>query len=277
MIDGRATFPGGAFGNMSGVGNGPSIGSGHRQDGDSDGDHDDANGNPSRPGTNKARKLEHAPEPRAPCFTASAAAAAPAGVGAAVSGSIASVATITSPATLETAGGAAGADGNAAGAAAGADAGLPQPRNPLVSNCDVLRHIKLFSSKKLDFLFFAGVSRQWRVAWDDAPGNDGGNGDDGAEEQGRNASSSKQTAVGAAVQSVSRLAWAKDCGCPWDTITSMRAASGGFLAVLQWARDHDCPVDEGACAAAAVDGHLEVLQWLRTVETPWNDKVRLSI
>lgn len=251
---------------MSGVDDGPSIGRGHRQDGDSDGNHDDTNGNPSRAG-NKVRKLEHALEVCAPGVIANIATAASAGVAAAI--------TATSPATLEAAGGPASAGSSAAGATVDSDAGLSQQRNPLAHNRDVLRHIKLFASRNSDFLFFAGVSRQWKAAWEDAPSNGGPNGDDDADGNGQNAPSTKQTTVGAALQSVSRLAWAKDCGCPWNKMTSMQAASGGNIIVLQWARDRGCPVDENVCAAAAVAGHLEVLQWLRTVECPWDEQVRV--
>ena len=47
------------------------------------------------------------------------------------------------------------------------------------------------------------------------------------------------------VGSVSRLAWAKERGCPWDARICREAAEGGHLEVLQWARANGCPWSEG--------------------------------
>ena len=46
------------------------------------------------------------------------------------------------------------------------------------------------------------------------------------------------------VGSVSRLAWAKERGCPWNEKTCVAAALGGHLEVLQWARANSAPWGE---------------------------------
>ena len=46
------------------------------------------------------------------------------------------------------------------------------------------------------------------------------------------------------VGSVSRLAWAKERGCPWDARICRYAAKGGHLEVLQWARANGAPWDK---------------------------------
>ena len=72
------------------------------------------------------------------------------------------------------------------------------------------------------------------------------------------------------VGSVSRLAWAKERGCPWDENTCAKAAEGGHLEVLQWARANGAPWDKLTCARAAEGGHLEMLQWARANGAPWD-------
>ena len=74
------------------------------------------------------------------------------------------------------------------------------------------------------------------------------------------------------VGSVSRLTWAKEQGCPWDTRTCRVAAYGGHLEVLQWARANGAPWDEDTCADAAEGGHLEVLQWAQANGCPWDER-----
>jgi hypothetical protein len=71
------------------------------------------------------------------------------------------------------------------------------------------------------------------------------------------------------VQSVERLAWAKDNGCPWVARTFELDAVGGNL---EWARTHDCPWDERACALAAMGGRLELLKWLREHGCLWDER-----
>ena len=43
----------------------------------------------------------------------------------------------------------------------------------------------------------------------------------------------------------------------------LHAANAGHLAVLRWAREHGCPWDSITCIYAAMTGRLEVLQWVR--------------
>ena len=63
-----------------------------------------------------------------------------------------------------------------------------------------------------------------------------------------------------AVESISRLQWSRDNGCPWDWHTCANAARYGHLEVLQWARANGCPWNAYTCSPAAENGHLEVLQ-----------------
>jgi hypothetical protein len=72
------------------------------------------------------------------------------------------------------------------------------------------------------------------------------------------------------VQSIERLTWAKDNGCPWVAKTLAVVAMCGQLQVLRWARAHHCPWDADACAYAAMGGKLETLQWLRECGCPWD-------
>ena len=73
------------------------------------------------------------------------------------------------------------------------------------------------------------------------------------------------------VGSVSRLAWAKERGCPWDARTCAHAAWKGHLEVLHWARANGAPWDAMTCRYAALCGHLEVLQWARANGCPWSE------
>ena len=72
------------------------------------------------------------------------------------------------------------------------------------------------------------------------------------------------------VGSVSRLAWAKERGCPWNAKTFMCIAEDGNLEVAKWAKERGCPWDEWTCTQAAKGGHLEVLQWARANGAPWD-------
>lgn len=107
---------------------------------------------------------------------------------------------------------------------------IAAPVNPLVSEPDVLNHLIPFVADD-GFLFVAGVSRSWRRAW-------------GVERQ-------PETRIDAAVQSPSRLGWARSSGCAWSSNICARAASGGYLATLRYARAIRCPWDWRTCAHAA--------------------------
>jgi hypothetical protein len=79
-----------------------------------------------------------------------------------------------------------------------------------------------------------------------------------------------RTWVGAFCNTVPRLQWARENGCPWNLRTRIASAEGGHLEALQWARANGCPWDEGTCRSAAEGGHLEVLQWARGNGCPWD-------
>jgi hypothetical protein len=72
------------------------------------------------------------------------------------------------------------------------------------------------------------------------------------------------------------LMWAREHGCEWNRSTCAAAAHGGHLEVLMWAREHGCPWDRRTCAAAAHGGHLQVLTWARDHGCPW-DKYTLCV
>jgi len=81
------------------------------------------------------------------------------------------------------------------------------------------------------------------------------------------------------VGSVKRIAWAKDNGCPWESRTCERIASGGHLDVLKWARGVGagaqllrCPWDRFTCMCAANGGHLETLKWAWEHGCEWGDE-----
>ena len=63
-----------------------------------------------------------------------------------------------------------------------------------------------------------------------------------------------------AVESVSRLQWARAYEYPWNERTCASAAENGHLEVLKWARENGCPWDGRTCTCAAENGHFEVLQ-----------------
>ena len=71
--------------------------------------------------------------------------------------------------------------------------------------------------------------------------------------------------------SVTRLAWARDNGCPWAAGTCARVAQSGQLEVMQWAREHGCPWNSWTCQSAAERGHLELLKWARAQGCEWDD------
>ena len=106
------------------------------------------------------------------------------------------------------------------------------------------------------FLFVAGTSRQFHRVYETICGNEN--------------DSTVKTTMTSAVESISRLQWARTKGCPWNWRTCSCAAKNGQLGVLQWARTYGCPWDWRTCAYAAGNGHLEVLQWARANGCPWD-------
>ena len=99
------------------------------------------------------------------------------------------------------------------------------------------------------FLFVGGTSRQFHRVYETICRNKN--------------DSTVTTTMTSAVESISRLQWARANGCPWNWRTCAYAAENGHLMVLQWARENGCPWDEDTCTRAAENGHLEVLQWAK--------------
>ena len=124
------------------------------------------------------------------------------------------------------------------------------PRNPLGDHPDVIAHTMTFVCRTC-YLFFAGVSKQWKTAWtaDKRP---------------------KMTSLRAAAQSPSRLAWARRCRCAWNLHTCAMTASVGSMESLKYVRGKGCGWNEKTCESAAGAGNLEVLKWCRARGCPWN-------
>ncbi|CAN0160045.1 unnamed protein product, partial [Ectocarpus sp. 12 AP-2014] len=116
------------------------------------------------------------------------------------------------------------------------------PVNPL-ADPTILRDLIPFAAGD-GFLFVAGISRSWRDAW-------------GVERP-------PETEIDAAVQSPSRLGWARASGLGWGPSVCARAASGGHLATLRYARALGCPWDWTCCALATTKALVPVsamIQW----------------
>lgn len=127
-----------------------------------------------------------------------------------------------------------------------------QQQNPLVDDEDVLLHLMPFAEAE-GYQFVGGVSKCWRDAWD-------GGGDGRPHE----------TKLNSAVESASRLAWARSGGCRLDATTCERAAAGGHLDALRYARGQRCPWDAGTCTQAAASGKLSILRWAHANGCPWD-------
>ena len=117
---------------------------------------------------------------------------------------------------------------------------------------DIIAEIFKFVGRG-NFLFVAGTSRQFYRVY---------------ETMCKNKNDTTKTTRRSAVESISRLQWARANECPWDRWTCAYAALNGHLEVLQWARANECPWDWRTCAYAAENGHLEVLQWARANGCP---------
>ena len=107
------------------------------------------------------------------------------------------------------------------------------------------------------FLFVAGTSRQFYRVYTRI-----------CEKENH---TTETTTMKSAMESISRLEWARANDCPWNVNTCAYAARNGHLEALQWAREGGCPWNWQTCAGAAENGHLEVLQWARINECPWDE------
>lgn len=132
---------------------------------------------------------------------------------------------------------------------------LNQNNNPLVNDEDVLLHLMPFAEAE-GYQFVGGVSKCWRDAWD---GGHGGN-----------SGLKRESTLASAVESASRLAWAKAGGCRWDATICQRAAAGGHLDTLRFARSRGCLWDERTCTQAAASGQLSILRWAHANGCPWD-------
>lgn len=119
-------------------------------------------------------------------------------------------------------------------AAGGTQQTRPTVMDPLAGGSDttILKCVISFAFGD-GFLFVAGVSKSWRDAW-------------GVERP-------PETTIDAAVQSSSRLTWARSSGCHLSETICARAAAGGHLSTLRYARAIGCPWDWRTCANAATE------------------------
>ena len=103
------------------------------------------------------------------------------------------------------------------------------------------------------FIFVAGTSQQFYRVYQTIYEND------------------NDTTMRSAVESISRLEWARANDCPWNWRTCAAAAKSGHLEVLQWARANECPWDDETLAFARENGHNEVFQWARDNGCPLDE------
>lgn len=121
--------------------------------------------------------------------------------------------------------------------------------NPLLDDDDILLHLIPFVIPE-GYLYVAGVTKCWQEAWGMHP---------------------KITSIDNAVESASRLEWAKgQQGWSWDATVCRRSAAGGHLGALRYARSQGCPWNEQTCSEAAAAGHLSILRWARANGCPWD-------
>jgi len=55
------------------------------------------------------------------------------------------------------------------------------------------------------------------------------------------------------------LQWAREQGCPWDSLTCTHAVYGGHMDMLRWARENGCPWTAVTRDAAATEGYSDNL------------------
>eukprot|EP00752_Nemacystus_decipiens_P018239 g16367.t1 len=153
-------------------------------------------------------------------------------------------------------GGGGGGDGDSRSNAVPPPPSPPPPVSPRSvlagggTDSTVLRHLLTFVAGD-GFLFIAGVSRGWRDAW-------------GVER-------APETTIDAAVESPSRLGWARASGLEWGANVCARAAAGGHLATLRYARALKCPWDWRTSAHAATKALVPVskmIQWAASQPAP---------
>jgi hypothetical protein len=67
------------------------------------------------------------------------------------------------------------------------------------------------------------------------------------------------------------LVWLREVkNCDWDSMTIIRAARQGNLAMVKYCVDNGCPMGAVACEYAAKEGHLDVLKYLHENVCPWD-------
>jgi hypothetical protein len=67
------------------------------------------------------------------------------------------------------------------------------------------------------------------------------------------------------------LVWAREVkNCDWDSMTIVRAADQGNLAMVKYCVDNGCYMHSNACYCAAQKGHLDVLKYLHENDCPWD-------
>lgn len=144
--------------------------------------------------------------------------------------------------------------------------------NPLSTGADITSYLAEFVDDE-QYLFFAMVSREWRVAWGQRrPKVTRAVTSDTTLPQllysfecGLGKSSTVCDAA-AAIGRLDLLQCARSFGCPWGSVCS-KAAAGGHLNILKFARANGCPINWTTYRAARRKGHANILSWARTNKT----------
>lgn len=139
------------------------------------------------------------------------------------------------------------------------------------------RRVEEFVEDK-DYLFFASVSKSWRLAWTGSqrPKLTAAISEDRSVRQlshcFRYGGLRRSALVCDAAAMLGRIDLFKHAlfvGCPWHTETCFSAAGGGRLKTLRWVRANGCPWNSRTCSGATLEGHLHVLRWPRANGCPW--------
>lgn len=144
--------------------------------------------------------------------------------------------------------------------------------NPLSAGVDVTSYMAEFVDDD-QYLWFALVSRGWRVAWGQRrPKTTRAITADATATRllysfecglGRTAAVCD---AAAAIGRLDLLRCARRLGCPWGSVCS-KAAAGGHLNILKFARANGCPINWTTYQAARRKGHVNILEWARANKT----------
>ncbi|CAB1100071.1 unnamed protein product [Ectocarpus sp. CCAP 1310/34] len=149
--------------------------------------------------------------------------------------------------------------------------------NPLMQPDIVFRLMEFVGGEQ--YIFFAGVSRTWRDAWEGRPTTTRAfTADTGVPQlsQSFKCGLAPRSTVCRDIAALGRLdllvSAREQHECPWDEETCSCASENGHADVLRWAFANGCPWDADTCTMAARHGHLGVLKWARSNGCDWNSE-----